>query len=96
MILTDTECDLEELTALLDEEDEGDNDEFKGDSVTFDNDDAKGPDKEINDRDEAGEASESDTGKYFSWEKFVGKTTGKMFLKQQKVSFLHKIMIIWF
>ena len=66
MFLVDTECDLDELTAIL-EQDDDDGDELKDENATCESEVVQDAEKETTDKDELGKDSESDSGNHLFW-----------------------------
>ena len=68
MFLVDTECDLDELTAILEQDDDDDGD-LKDENPTCESEVVHDPDKETTDKDELGKDSEfqSESGNHSFW-----------------------------
>ena len=65
MFLVDTECDLDELTAILEQDD--DDSTLKDENATCESEVVQDPGKETTDREELGKDSESESGNHSFW-----------------------------
>ena len=67
LFLVDTECDLDELTAILEQDDGVDDGDLTDENATCESEVVQDPDKETKDKDELGKDSESESGNHPFW-----------------------------